>query len=186
MGGADLGEKGRGRFQVVVVTAQPSLFQQVRCPGGDHPQGGTEGEACLLLYKTEGLGDPGQLLLCEGLAAGDDGKAPRPHGLGFLGLVQDLLRFHKRIGLDLGLVMGGLGAEGAVLRAASGLGIDDGAELYPMAIVMISNPADAMEEEGDKIVFYTQKVLSRGGSYSSSVQGLSDASLDELLHGDDT
>jgi hypothetical protein len=60
---------------------------------------------------------------------------------------------HKRIGLDLGLVVGGLGAEGAVLRAAPGLGIDDGAELYCMAMVMIAYTSGPIKEEGKEEIF---------------------------------
>jgi hypothetical protein len=59
-------------------------------------------------------------------------------------------------------MMSGLGAKGAILRAAPGLGVDDSAELYSMAIVMVSNPAGAMEKEGDKIVFYPKEILGRG------------------------
>jgi hypothetical protein len=62
----------------------------------------------------------------------------------------------------LGLMMGGLGAKGTVLWAAPGLGIDDGAELYIMLIIVIAYPTSAMEEEGDKIVFYPQEILGRG------------------------
>jgi hypothetical protein len=83
-------------------------------------------------------------------------------------------------------MMGGLGAKRTVLRTAPGLGIDDGAELYPLAIVVIPNPTGAMEEEGDKGIFHPQEVLGRGCGQPTIIQSLLNALFDELMHGDDT
>jgi hypothetical protein len=82
--------------------------------------------------------------------------------------------------------MGGLGAKGTILRAATGLGVDDSAEFYSMAIVMVSNPAGAMEKEGDKIVFYPKEVQGRGCNRPPIIQGLLNALFDKRLHGRDS
>jgi hypothetical protein len=83
-------------------------------------------------------------------------------------------------------MMGGLGAEGAVLRAAPGLGVDDGTEFYTMAIVVIEYSAGSMEEEGDEIIVYPQEVLGRGCGQPPIIKNLLNALFDKLLHGVET
>jgi hypothetical protein len=49
--------------------------------------------------------------------------------------------------------MSRLGAKGAILRTASGLGIHDGAELDFSAVELIADSTSAMKKEGKKTVF---------------------------------
>ena len=84
------------------------------------------------------------------------------------------------VGLYSGLVMGGLGAKGAIFWTSSGLGIDNGAELNPSSSELIANSASAMKEEGKQAVFNLQELLRRGRRNSIIVQGLLHVWFNEL------
>jgi len=76
--------------------------------------------------------------------------------------------------------MGGLGAKRAVFRAASGLGIDDGAELNLSAGELIANSASAMKEEGKRAIFNLQELPRCGMRNPFIVQGLLNILFNEL------
>ena len=88
-------------------------------------------------------------LLPRGLPpAGHDGKAGNALPLVMPGVAQALVRVHQPVRVDVRPVVGRLGAPLAVLSAAAGLGVDDGAHVERIGSHGRSNPMCGLVQPG--------------------------------------
>ena len=130
-GGNDVGVVFRTGVEIVVVRREAGLLELLGLLGVEHAQGAADLEAHAVDAADHVDDVPEGILLVAQLAPrGAHAEAGGPGVLGALGGLEDLLHLHGGGGLHEGLVAGGLGAVGAILRAAASLNGEEGALLH--------------------------------------------------------
>ena len=117
----------------MVIAGHPRLVQPVELLRGEEAHGGAQAEAALPGPGLIGVDGLIKLRAGQAPAGGDDGEAVDPLPLVQAAQGQNVLLGEEVILLAVRVVVGGLGAVLAVLRAPAAAGVDDGAQVHMVA-----------------------------------------------------
>ena len=138
-----------GRLDVVVDALDSCRAQLPRPLGGDVANRGAALEVGLLCDQLRALEDLLKVSPGEPLALGDQAEAVGARRLGCLGVLEDLLGLHHRVHRRVCLGVAGLGAEAAVLGAATRLGVDQRAHVGGVAEVLAAHRPGTLDQLTD-------------------------------------
>lgn len=114
----------------MVIAGHPRLVQPVELLLVEKAHGGAQVDLARPVHGLIGLDGLVELRPGEGPPGGDDGEAVHALLLVELAHPQNLLLGQEVIDFAVGVVVGGLGAVFAVLRAAAAAAVDDGTQVH--------------------------------------------------------
>ena len=153
VGGTGLGEKTARAFEVVPVAFQSRLLEPVGdlLFFDDAQRGVRPGLAAGFQFADPVAHFVEDGPLVEAFPSGDEAHGGDAVQAGFGGGLGHRLGIHKSVFRRARLVMRRLGAEAAVLRAGTGFGVDDGAEVNLVALEALADavrPGHQIEDVG--------------------------------------
>jgi hypothetical protein len=149
------------RLDVVMDALDSRVGKLLGARGGDVPDGDAALEVRLLGDESRPLEDLREVALGQPLALGDHAEAVRPGRLRRPGVLEDLLGLHHRVHRRVGLGVARLGAEPAVLGAATRLRVDQRAHVCGVAEALLAHGPRALDKLGDLVAIAHPAQLER-------------------------
>ena len=151
VGGADRRIELAAGLEIVVVPPHTRGGEPLRLPAIEEPERARNLETGLVVYRVHGVDDLAEEPLFGPAHRDDDAELCRAGDPGRARRLDHLLEVQERVDVDTGVEPHRLRAEGAVLGAGAGLGVDQALELHLGTAVRETHPVRERDQVGELV-----------------------------------